>query len=121
MTSFGSLRLTNKSLPLLRGECTISLRHDPERVSKKTKVSQNREKNLGLIPNDNLWQALKAKRLELARSQGVPPYVIFHDSSLIEMHERQPKTLDEFIHISGVGQSKLNRYASAFIEVIVNQ
>lgn len=114
MSGFGSLRLTEKSYPLLRGEHTIALRHDPEKSKKKIKSSV---KKLIPTPNDTLWLALKNKRLELAREQGVPPYVIFHDSSLIEIHTKKPKTLNEFAMISGVGQSKLQRYGEAFIKL----
>jgi ATP-dependent DNA helicase RecQ len=119
MSGYGSLRLTDKSLPLLRGECTIALRKDPEISKKKAKAASKRElRGDSPLPQDILWQALKNKRLELAREQGVPPYVIFHDSSLIEIHARKPKTLNEFAEISGVGESKLNRYGAAFIQVV---
>jgi len=56
-----------------------------------------------------LWLALKAKRLELAREQGVPPYVIFHDSTLLGILSQRPATLDELARVSGVGQAKLAR------------
>lgn len=118
MSGFGSLKLTEKCQPLLRGEQTIALRNDPERARKKPKLSAKQAQKNSPALDDALWIALKNKRLELAREQGVPPYIIFHDSSLIEIHEKKPKTLDEFATISGVGQSKLQRYGDAFIEVI---
>ncbi len=118
MSGFGSLRLTDKSMPLLRGEQTISLRIDPDKVKKKQKAAAKAEAKRGATPNDALWQALKAKRLELAQAQGVPPYVIFHDKSLMEMHMVRPKTLAEFAEISGVGQSKLEKYGEVFLEVL---
>ncbi len=55
----------------------------------------------------------------ISREQGVPSYIIFHDSTLIEIHSKKPKTLSEFARISGVGESKLQRYGRAFIEVIL--
>ena len=70
------------------------------------------------VADEKLWEALKAKRTELAREQGVPPYVIFHDSTLLEMVRSTPKTLDQFSCIGGVGQAKLERYGEHFIEVI---
>lgn len=118
MNAYGSLHLTEKSQPILRGVETIALRKDPEVTKKKAKASLKREQKLGQTPNDHLWQALKDKRLSLAREQGVPPYVIFHDSSLIEIHDRKPKTLNEFAMISGVGQSKLQRYGAEFMKVL---
>ena len=118
ISGYGSLRLTEKSVPLLRGEQTIALRVDVAKPNKKQKQSSNREKRRGKIPDDDLWQALKNKRLSLAKEQSVPPYVIFHDSSLLAMHTNQPKTLTEFEKIIGVGQSKLQRYGEEFITVI---
>ncbi len=118
ISGFGSLRLTEKSLPILRGEQTIALRKE----TPKTKKTKNkREKGNASTPTDKLWAALKAKRLALAKDQGVPPYVIFHDSTLAEMHAKKPKTLDEFAEISGVGESKLQRYGREFIELICQQ
>ena len=118
MSGYGSLRLTENSRPILRGEQTIALRNDPEVAKKKSKSSTRREQRQAAVPGDALWQALKNKRLELAKAQGVPPYVIFHDTSLIEIHQRKPQTLGEFATISGVGQSKLQRYGAEFIAVI---
>lgn len=121
MSGYGSLRLTEKSYPLLRGEHTIALRFDqePSKTKAKSKSASKREtKKATPSQQDQLWQALKAKRLELAHEQGVPPYIIFHDSTLIELHDKKPRTIDDFALISGVGQTKLQRYAQAFIEVI---
>jgi ATP-dependent DNA helicase RecQ len=118
MSGYGGLRLTKESQALLRGECTIALRNDPDISKKKVKASAKREQKNSPAGTDVLWQALKNKRLELAREQGVPPYIIFHDSSLIEIHAKKPKTLTEFSYITGVGESKLKRYAVAFIEVV---
>ena len=56
--------------------------------------------------------------LELAREQGVPPYVIFHDATLTELAHARPRSITEFAAIPGVGQAKLQRYADAFLEVI---
>jgi ATP-dependent DNA helicase RecQ len=128
MEGYGGLRLTENSFPLLRGECTISLRKEHAKVSKKRKaviLASNKATAktaiIGQVPidtNDPLWQALKSKRLELARAQGVPPYIIFHDITLQDIYHKKPKTVMEFAHIFGVGQRKLEQYAQAFIDVI---
>lgn len=118
ISGYGSLRLTEKSYSLLRGEETIALRKDPDVSLKKVKRTGKRGVVALPLVYDALWQALKDRRLELAREQGVPPYVIFHDSSLIEIHHKRPQTLEEFAEISGVGESKLKRYGEAFINVV---
>jgi ATP-dependent DNA helicase RecQ len=122
MSMYGSLRLTSKSLPLLRGEESIAFRYEVKKPKVKTKsVAAGKKEKISLpTPTGNaLWSALKEKRLALAREQGVPPYVIFHDSTLIEMCDKKPRTLDDFAMLSGVGQSKLLRYGEKFIEVIL--
>jgi ribonuclease D len=68
-----------------------------------------------------LFEKLRAKRLELARAQNVPPYVIFHDRTLAEMAARRPQSLAELASIPGAGEVKLARYGKAFLEVVNGQ
>ncbi len=121
MEAYGGLRLSEAARPVLRGEQEVWLRRDAEpakrKASKAERGSRLREAFAG-ANEDPLWQALKAKRMELAREQGVPPYVIFHDSTLLEILNRQPQTLDEMGQISGVGQAKLAKYGDAFLQVV---
>jgi ATP-dependent DNA helicase RecQ len=121
MEAYGGLLLTETSRPVLRGEQEVWLRRDADpakrKSSKAERGSRMREAFAG-ANEDPLWQALKAKRMELAREQGVPPYVIFHDSTLLEMLNQKPHTLDEMGRISGVGQAKLAKYGDAFLLVV---
>lgn len=121
MSGFGTLRLTEKSMPILRGEQTIALRKDTEKLKKKSSKIRLKGGVSSEVPHDQLWQALKQKRLELAREQDVPPYIIFHDKTLLEIYERKPQTLSEFAQISGVGESKLQRYGESFMGVIADE
>ena len=119
--AYGGLRLTEAARPVLRGEQAISLRRDAEPAKRKSvrteRAGKSREPFSG-ADEDRLWLALKACRMALAREQGVPPYVIFHDSTLLEMHDRRPASLAELSRISGVGQGKLARYGDDFLKVI---
>ena len=120
MAAYGGLKLTEAARPVLKGEQEVWLRRDAEpekRMSKAERSARAKEAFAG-ANDDPLWQALKAKRLELAREQGVPPYVIFHDSTLLEIHNRKPQTLDEMGQISGIGQAKLQKYGDAFLQVL---
>ncbi len=121
IAAYGGLKLTEAARPVLKGEQEVWLRRDHEpasrKISKVERASRAREGYEG-VADDPLWQALKAKRLELAREQGVPPYVIFHDSTLLEILNNKPQTLDEMGHISGVGQAKLAKYGDAFLQVL---
>ena len=121
--SYGGLKLTALSRPVLRSETEVWLRRDNEVVKRKvTKVGRgsNAKEAYVAVSEDPLWYLLKDKRTELAREQGVPPYLIFHDSTLLEILNRQPKTLNEMSLISGVGQAKLERYGDAFLQVLAD-
>ena len=116
LQGYGALKLQEKCRPLLRGECDIALRLD-----QKQKVAKRQTKTP--LPEDinvAMWEALRECRRELAEEQSVPPYVIFHDSTLVEMCSVAPKTLDAFSRLSGVGERKLMKYGEAFIAVIKN-
>ena len=119
MEGHGGLRLTDASRPLLKGEQAIAFRQDPpprKRLAKPSSVSRD---NAMVGPGaEGLWQALKEKRLQLAREQGVPPYIIFHDSTLLEMLDKRPRRLTELAQITGVGARKLERYGAAFMDVL---
>ncbi|MDZ4202199.1 MAG: DNA helicase RecQ [Gallionella sp.] len=121
MEAYGGLTLAEAARPVLKGLQEVWLRRDADPVKRKAQRAErgakSREPFAG-AGDDPLWLALKAKRTELAREQGVPPYVIFHDSTLVEILNRRPQTLDEMGRISGVGQAKLAKYGDAFLQVV---
>jgi ATP-dependent DNA helicase RecQ len=114
--AYGGLQLTAAARPVLRGEQAVWLRRDTQAVKRKNATRTGKTHPASGL-DDSLWSALKAKRMELAREQGVPPYVIFHDSTLVEMMSMHPHTLDEMARVSGIGQAKLARYGDAFLKV----
>ena len=119
--SYGGLNLTESARPILRGETEVWLRPDTGATSRKvSKVERSSRAKDAYIEAENepLWHILKTKRTELARSQNIPPYLIFHDSTLLEILNRRPQNLTEMSHISGVGQAKLERYGDEFLQVI---
>ena len=119
---YGALQLTERCRPLLKGEQAIELRKDP--VARKTtggKSSTSRRSGQNVrdqITDHAGWEALRACRKELADKQGVPPYVIFHDTTLFDMLERRPATLEELAEVSGVGAAKLEKYGDVFLQAI---
>jgi ATP-dependent DNA helicase RecQ len=107
---------------VLRGEVPVALRSDPSepksarrRDGPRNGAAPDRSLSSGDEP---LFQALRARRLELAREQGVPPYVIFHDATLLEMVRRKPTDLAAMSEIPGVGRNKLDRYGATFLAAI---
>lgn len=117
---YGALQLTEQCRPLLKGEQKVELRKDP--VIKKTAGRSSGGRSGGAVKDQVTdhtgWEALRACRKELADKQGVPPYVIFHDTTLFDMLERKPKTLDELAGVSGVGAAKLEKYGEIFLAAI---
>ena len=118
---YGSLQLTAAARPVLRGEAAVELRRDalPARKPRRDREGRDRVQAAPGAGNQELFDALRAHRRALAEQQGVPPYVIFHDASLVEMAERRPRSLQAFAAIPGVGATKLERYGETFIEIIL--
>jgi ATP-dependent DNA helicase RecQ len=119
--AYGGIKLTALSRPVLRNEMEVWLRRDEEnskRKSSKAERGARVKEGYAEANEDPLWHALKAKRTELASEQGVPPYLIFHDSTLLEILNQKPGSITEMSNISGVGQAKLTRYGDAFLQVL---
>jgi len=113
---FGAMVLTRTSRALLRGEVEVRLREDSVGpVAKKTLRAATVEITES---EQGLWEALRGCRQRLASEFRVPPYVIFHDTTLKQMLEHRPRDADALLGISGVGQAKLLRYGEAFLTVI---
>ncbi|MFN3164855.1 MAG: DNA helicase RecQ [Pseudohongiellaceae bacterium] len=114
---YGALRLEEKCRPVLRGEETVELRKDSKvkaAAVRKAKVELASEAEM------DLFEKLRACRKDFADELGVPPYMIFHDSTLQEMCVQKPATLEEMGDISGVGDKKLERYGPAFLHALLN-
>ena len=115
---FGALVLTSAARPLLRGEERLELREEARIERPKRNASPRPEAYAVSAADEPLWQALKARRIELADQAGVPPYVIFHDATLMEFVRARPDSQDAMLALHGVGETKLKRYGEAMLEVI---
>ena len=114
--NYGGLRLLPNCRPLLKGDAQLQLRLDRKVSIKTPKASKAR---LQIADDDmDLWQLLRELRMALAQDQKVPPYVIFSDSSLLEMLHKKPQSLLEMSYINGVGEKKLDRYGDDFLALI---
>ncbi|MFL1405141.1 DNA helicase RecQ [Marinobacter sp. M1N3S26] len=114
---YGALQLTEICRPVLRGEAALELRRDPERKVTRRQDGDRRSRTQSISDPEG-WEALRQKRKELADEQGVPPFVIFHDTTLMEILERRPASLEEMSEVSGVGSAKLERYGAVFLAVL---
>ncbi len=117
---YNAIKLTESCRPLLQGKISINLRKDSIDKNLAGKTGLRKKQNDGQQRYGELWEALRHCRSELAKAQGVPPYVIFHDSTLMEMAEQCPQTEEQFSKISGVGVQKQKKYAADFLQIIKN-
>ncbi|MCW9014839.1 MAG: DNA helicase RecQ [Gammaproteobacteria bacterium] len=112
----GGLRLTEQCRSVLRGEESLMLR---KLVKKEKSTVRKKASSIGFnTEKTELWEALRACRKQLSEQLNVPPFVIFHDATLMDMIERQPQNKEQFSRISGVGEHKLDAYGDAFLKVI---
>jgi ATP-dependent DNA helicase RecQ len=117
----GTLVLTERARPLLRGEETFRMR------KQATTAAERKPSRAGRIAGDAqrveaadepLYQALKALRMRLATESNLPPYVICHDRTLVELAQKRPASEAQLGDIIGLGARKIARYGAAFLEVI---
>jgi ATP-dependent DNA helicase RecQ len=121
--AYGALRATEAARPILRGERQVRLRRDKssnmKRALKAAVKARTGDLATGLEPaTARVFEALRAERGRLAREQGVPPYVIFHDSTLIALASRRPRAMSDLTDIPGMGLKKMERYGSAVLAVV---
>ncbi|VAV92845.1 ATP-dependent DNA helicase RecQ [hydrothermal vent metagenome] len=111
---YGGLMFGPEARAILKGQEEVAIVEPPKR--------ERRKRRGGASPNpvgDPLFDALRAKRMELAKDQGVPPYVIFHDSVLRDMTGFKPRNLPALSELPGIGAAKLDRYGDEFLRVIL--
>jgi ATP-dependent DNA helicase RecQ len=114
-TEHGGLALGGDARAILKGDASVAIVVPPKSERKR------RQRGTGDTANpvgDPLFDALRELRRELAQDAGVPPYVVFHDSTLREMAAARPSSLSELGGIGGVGTRKLDAYGDAFLAVI---
>ncbi len=106
------LKLNAESWKILRGQQSVQVAVPPTPTPTETVAQTNRAEA------DALFQRLRSLRKRLADAQSLPPYIVFADSSLRQMAQQRPQTLNDFAHISGVGRRKLEQYGQAFVAEI---
>lgn len=106
------LQLNEKCRPLLRGQDKFVMRKP-----RKTKPSSPK-KHHAIATTSPQFETLRVLRLEIAKKQQVPPYMIFHDSTLHELVEMKPETLTEMAKVSGIGKVKIEKYGQQFLDAL---
>jgi ATP-dependent DNA helicase RecQ len=114
----GGLAISETGRAFLRDRPTLMLRVPRPPRARRDKAGGFTAQPAVAETDRALFQALRTKRLEMARTQNVPPYVIFHDKTLIELAAARPSSRAEMANVPGVGEAKLDRYGPAFLSVI---
>ena len=112
--SYGALRLTEASRAVLKGGQRVEMRRATGRKSGPKRAKAR----VGSAVNPEVFERLKAWRTAQARSQSVPPYVVFHDATLAAIAAARPRNLDALSAIPGIGVRKLERYGPTLIELL---
>jgi ATP-dependent DNA helicase RecQ len=117
IAEYNVLKLTPKARPLLRGDSCIHLaKPRPGATAGARRKSRPRDDS---GPYDQpLFERLRALRKQLADEQNVPPYIVFGDSTLIQMARHKPRDSESLLAVNGVGQHKLANYGAAFLRAI---
>ena len=112
------MHLGEECRAVLRGERQVLLRRDPT-PTKPARTRAERTAPAPVAPADEpLFQALRRWRLEVARAQAVPPYVVFHDATLAAIAAARPASKRALAAVPGVGAAKLERYGDAILDVV---
>ena len=122
----GTLGLTEASGPVLRGERQVSLRHDPVRASSRGSRGSGRARGGAEDPALDaeaaaVFEELRTWRAATAKAREVPAYVVFHDATLRAIAVTRPRSLAELGELSGIGESKLEAYGEAILELLATR
>lgn len=113
----GGLELSGTARTILRGEQPIMLVEPPKSQSSGRQRTAGNSQASNPV-NDPLFEALRTCRSDIAREADIAPYMVFHDSTLREMAQQRPTTLDQLSRLSGVGEKKLNNFGPQFLRVL---
>jgi ATP-dependent DNA helicase RecQ len=114
----GLLSTTPKAREVLLDGVTVMMRGYKPAASKKAERARKQAQEPGYAISDGLFSKLKELRLSIAREENVPAFVVFSDATLVDMCQKHPRTEEEMLSVSGVGNVKMERYGERFLEVL---
>ena len=127
MIGHGALKITDRGMQFLKEKETIELGKYTKRAKIKNKAENKQEiqdqvklLKIETQKEKDLLMLLKSKRLEIAKAQNVPPYLVFHDKTLVEMVKVKPGSIDEMSEITGIGEAKIKRYGQVFLDILLS-
>lgn len=117
------VKLTEKSDSLLEGKVSLSMKMAKEQEKTEKTAVKKKKKTAGvLLSNEQeaLFEKLRQLRMEIAKEEKVPPYIVFSDKTLVHMCQVRPENKAQMLKVSGVGEFKYQKYGERFLEVILN-
>ena len=117
------VKLTEKSDSLLEGKVSVSMKMAKEQEKTEKTAVKKKKKTAGvLLSNEQeaLFEKLRQIRMEIAKEEKVPPYIVFSDKTLVHMCQVRPENKAQMLKVSGVGEFKYQKYGERFLEVILN-
>ena len=117
------VKLTEKSDSLLEGKVSVSMKMAKEQEKTEKTAVKKKKKTAGvLLSNEQeaLFEKLRQLRMEIAKEEKVPPYIVFSDKTLVHMCQVRPENKAQMLKVSGVGEFKYQKYGDRFLEVILN-
>ena len=127
MIGHGALKITDRGMQFLKEKENIELgkytKRSKIKIKKEYKTDTQDQTKLLKIETQkekDLLALLKSKRLEIAKAQKVPPYVVFHDKTLVEMIKTKPRSIDDMSEITGIGEAKIRRCGQVFLNILLS-
>ena len=117
------VKLNEKSDSLLEGKVSVSMKMAKEQEKTEKTAVKKKKKTAGvLLSNEQeaLFEKLRQLRMEIAKEEKVPPYIVFSDKTLVHMCQVRPENKAQMLKVSGVGEFKYQKYGESFLEVILN-
>ena len=117
------VKLTDRSELLLNEKYILTMKmakEEPKKIKKKESKEINKSKASGILQEEDepLFQKLRQLRMEIARKEKVPPYIVFSDKTLVHMCMIKPQNKEEMLSVSGVGEHKYAKYGQQFLEAV---
>lgn len=123
MDAYSALKVTQEGMTFLKEKPELQFRLDPKITAGGSGGARSGKKSDPMLSLESeeeqaLFTALKELRMSIAKENNVPPYVVFHDKTLVEMVQRKPISLMAMSSVPGIGQSKLDKYGQLFLDVL---
>ncbi|MSO14645.1 RQC domain-containing protein [Rickettsiales endosymbiont of Trichoplax sp. H2] len=118
MIHHSAIKITKKGRDFLKTKETIQLQKYTGKIKVQKSQPQLESTTLETAIDKQLYELLKEERMRLAKEQNIPPFMIFHDKTLIDMASKKPQNFSEILNIHGIGQSKAKKYADYFLKII---